>query len=97
MLVSLSDLVAELPIVRLTPRSDLLRFPAPTGTALITKRTRVARSCPKCWVFVHAQVVGLTWHNPNPLIMVDGPEIQIEPVGIRRLPAGIAQVEGGDA
>ena len=41
--------------------------------------------------------VGLTWHNPNPLIMVGGPEIEIEPVGIRRLPAGVAQVEGGDA
>jgi hypothetical protein len=29
--------------------------------------------------------------------MVEGPEIQIEPVGIRRLPTGIAQVGSGDA
>jgi hypothetical protein len=41
--------------------------------------------------------MGLTWHNPNPLIMVDGPEIEIEPVGIRRLPTAVAQVKGGDA
>jgi hypothetical protein len=29
--------------------------------------------------------------------MVEGPEIQIEPVGIRRLPMKVAQVQGGDA
>jgi hypothetical protein len=29
--------------------------------------------------------------------MVEGPEIRIEPVGIRRLPTEIAQVESGDA
>jgi hypothetical protein len=31
---------------------------------------------------------GLTWHNPNSLILVEGPEIKVQPVGIRRLPAG---------
>lgn len=36
-----------------------------------------------CW----SDVVDLTWHNPNPLIMVEGPEIVIRPVGIRRLPS----------
>jgi hypothetical protein len=29
--------------------------------------------------------------------MVEGPEIEIEPVGIRRLPTEVAQVKGGDA
>jgi hypothetical protein len=29
--------------------------------------------------------------------MVEGPEIKIEPIGIRRLPTGVAQVAGGDA
>jgi hypothetical protein len=29
--------------------------------------------------------------------MVEGPEIEIKPVGVRRLPTGVAQVEGGDA
>lgn len=36
---------------------------------------------------------GLTWHNPNPLIMVEVPEIRIEPVGVRRLPPEVARVE----
>lgn len=42
-------------------------------------------------------MVGLTWHNPNLLIMVEGPEIESEPVGIRRLPTGVAQAESGEA
>jgi hypothetical protein len=29
--------------------------------------------------------------------MVEGPEIKIEPVGIRQLPTKVAQVEDGDA
>jgi hypothetical protein len=29
--------------------------------------------------------------------MVEGPEIQIEPVGIRRLPTKVAQAKGSDA
>jgi hypothetical protein len=29
--------------------------------------------------------------------MVEGPEIETEPFGIRRLPTGVAQVDGGDA
>lgn len=43
--------------------------------------------------------VGLTWHNPNSLVLVEGPEIEICPVGIRRLPSEVAQVNGpgGDA
>jgi hypothetical protein len=43
--------------------------------------------------------VGLTWHNPNSLVLVEGPEIAIQPVGIRRLPSEVAQVKrhGGDA
>jgi hypothetical protein len=47
------------------------------------------------WAFT----VGLMWHNPNLSIIVEGPEIKIEPVGIRRLPPEIAQVKrhGGDA
>jgi hypothetical protein len=31
--------------------------------------------------------VGLTWHNPNSSILVDGPEIAIQPVGIHRRPS----------
>ena len=43
--------------------------------------------------------VGLMWHNPNSLVLVEAPEIAIQPVGIRRLPAEVAQVKrrGGDA
>jgi hypothetical protein len=43
--------------------------------------------------------VGLTWHNPNTLVLVEGPEIVIQPVGIRQLPTEVAQVkrQGGDA
>jgi hypothetical protein len=42
--------------------------------------------------------VGLTWHNPNFLVLVKGPEIAIQPVGVRRLPSEVAQVKrhGGD-
>jgi len=25
------------------------------------------------------EVVGLTWHNPNTLVLVEGPEIAIQP------------------
>jgi hypothetical protein len=35
--------------------------------------------------------VGLTWHNPNCSVLVEGPEIVIQPVGIRRLSAGEAR------
>jgi hypothetical protein len=38
----------------------------------------------------------LTWHNPNSLLLVEGPEITIQPAGIRRLPAGAAWWWGGD-
>jgi hypothetical protein len=40
--------------------------------------------------------VGLTWHNPNSLVLVEGPEIAIPPMGIRRLPSEVAQVKGCD-
>lgn len=40
--------------------------------------------------------VGLTWHNPNSLVLVEGPEIAIRPVGIRRLPSEVAQVSSPD-
>lgn len=36
--------------------------------------------------------VGLTWHKPNSLVLVEGPEMVIRTVRIRRLPAQIAQV-----
>lgn len=47
----------------------------------------------------HTELVGLTWHNPNSLVLVEGPEIAIQPVGIRWLPSDVAQVkrQGGDA
>jgi len=32
--------------------------------------------------------VGLTWHNPNPSVLVEGPEIGIQPVGGRRVMTG---------
>jgi hypothetical protein len=41
-------------------------------------------------------LVGLTWHNPNSLVLVEGPEIMIQPVGVRRLPSGVAQVKRRD-
>jgi hypothetical protein len=43
--------------------------------------------------------VGLKIHNPNSLVLVEGLEIVIQPVGIRRLPLAIAPVggRGGDA
>lgn len=34
---------------------------------------------------------GLTWHNPNTLVLAEGPEISIKPVGIRRVSAGEAR------
>jgi hypothetical protein len=37
--------------------------------------------------------VGLTWHNPNFLVLVEGPELTIQPVGIRHLPSEVAQVK----
>ncbi|MFC5108307.1 hypothetical protein [Kibdelosporangium philippinense] len=50
-------------------------------------------------LFLLVDLVGLTWHNPNSLVLVEGPEIEIRPVAIRRLPSAIAQVNrrGGDA
>jgi hypothetical protein len=33
-------------------------------------------------------VVGLMWHNPNSSVLVEGPEMAIRPVGIRRRPSG---------
>jgi hypothetical protein len=39
---------------------------------------------------------GLTWHNPNSSVLVEGPEITIRPVGTRRLPSQIAQVNGAE-
>ncbi|MGH3702643.1 MAG: recombinase family protein [Pseudonocardiaceae bacterium] len=38
-----------------------------------------------------AAMVGLTWHNPNTLVLAEGPEISIKPVGIRRVSAGEKQ------
>jgi hypothetical protein len=37
------------------------------------------------------KMVGLTWHNPNTLVLAEGPEISIKPVGIRRVSAGEAR------
>ncbi len=34
--------------------------------------------------------VGLTWHNPNTPVLVEGPEITIKPVSTRRVVAGEA-------
>jgi hypothetical protein len=48
---------------------------------------------PRCHRF-ESPMVDLTWHNPNSLVLVEGPEIMIQPVGIRRLPSTIAQVSG---
>jgi hypothetical protein len=33
------------------------------------------------------KTVDLTWHNLNSTVLVDGPEITIRPVRIRRLPS----------
>ncbi len=38
--------------------------------------------------------VGLTWHNPKSSVLVEGPELVIRPVAIRRLPATDAQAGG---
>jgi hypothetical protein len=32
--------------------------------------------------------VDLMWHNPNSSVLVEGPEITIQPVGSRRLSTG---------
>jgi hypothetical protein len=36
----------------------------------------------------HLQHEGLTWHNPNTPILVEGPEVTIKPVGVRCVSAG---------
>jgi cation diffusion facilitator CzcD-associated flavoprotein CzcO len=41
----------------------------------------------------HPVYPGLTWHNPKSLVLVEGPEITIQPVGLRRLTSGSAQVD----
>lgn len=45
------------------------------------------------------RTVGLTWHNPNSRAFVEGPEIAIRPVGVRRLHPEIVLVSnpGSDA
>jgi hypothetical protein len=35
-------------------------------------------------VRVSGRVVGLTWHNPNSSVLVEGLEITIQPVGTRK-------------
>ena len=41
-----------------------------------------------CKVGQSNHVVGLTWHNPNPAVLVEGPEVGIRPVGGCRAVAG---------
>jgi hypothetical protein len=89
MLVDLTDLVVDLPIVGLAPRPDAFGYGTPTKVVFITRQTRIAGACPKPGEFGLCKVVGLTWQNPNSLVLVEGPELTIQPLGVRRLPTTI--------
>jgi hypothetical protein len=45
----------------------------------MTNRTRIGGGRPKPREFVRRQTVGLTWHNPNSSLLVEGPEIATWP------------------
>ena len=47
MLVDLTDLVVDLPIVGLAPRPDAFGYGTPTKVVFITRQTRITGACPK--------------------------------------------------
>jgi hypothetical protein len=42
------------------------------------------------------RLMGLTWRDPNSPVLVEGPEIMIQPVGVRHLPMEVARVKHHD-
>jgi hypothetical protein len=77
---ALTAATALRPQILLRGRGKPPRIPSRTGHTQSTITSHLT------FIGHNRRIVGLTWHNPT--LRSSGPEVEIQPVGVRRLPIG---------